>query len=151
MATLPQELVRASEVVQILGGPEVLESPPRSAAEWHALILEGLPYASLESVMGSYHLTRSEVCETLDLSERTFSRRRNEERLRPDESDRLYRMARVVAKATEVLGDTEKASQWLRRSNRALGGRSPLDLMRTDLGTRQVELVLGRIEHGIAG
>ncbi len=151
MAETLRDPVQPSEVVQILGGPEVLENPPRSAAEWHALILEGLPYASLESVMGSYDLTRSEVCETLDLSERTFSRRRNEERLRPDESDRLYRLARVVANATEVLGDTAKATQWLRRSNRALGGQSPLFLMRTDLGTRQVEVALGRIEHGIVG
>jgi putative toxin-antitoxin system antitoxin component (TIGR02293 family) len=151
MASVVHEVPRSSDVVQILGGREVLENPPSSAEEWHALILEGLPYASLEAVMASYRLTRSEVCETLDLSGRTFSRRKNEERLRPDESDRLYRMARVVAKATEVLGDTEKASLWLRRSNRALGGRSPLYLMRTDLGTRQVERDLGRIEHGIVG
>ena len=78
-----------------------------------------------------------------------FSRRKIEQRLQPGESDRLYRMARIAARATEVFGDTEKAALWLHRSNRALGGHPPLGLVRTDLGSRQVEQVLGRIEHGV--
>ncbi|MCP4203915.1 MAG: DUF2384 domain-containing protein [bacterium] len=137
------------DVVRILGGRAVLERRPRSSAELRARILDGLPYAALESVMVIFHLERSEVCEALDLSPRTFSRRRVEQRLQPDESDRLYRMARIAARATEVFGDTERAASWLHRSNRALGGHPPLRLVRTDLGSRQVEQVLGRIEHGI--
>jgi putative toxin-antitoxin system antitoxin component (TIGR02293 family) len=49
------------------------------------------------------------------------------------------------------LGSEEKAARWLRRPNRALGNQAPLDLMDSDIGTRQVEEVLGRIEHGIVG
>lgn len=137
------------DVVHILGGRAAFERRPRSSAELRARILDGLPYAALESVMGIFHLERSEVCEALDLSPRTFSRRKIERRLQPDESDRLYRMARIAARATEVLGDTETAARWLHRSNRALGGDPPLHLVRTDLGSRQVEQVLGRIEHGV--
>jgi putative toxin-antitoxin system antitoxin component (TIGR02293 family) len=46
------------------------------------------------------------------------------------------------------LGSEEKAIQWLRRPNRALGNQTPLELMDTDIGAKQVEDVLGRIEHG---
>lgn len=63
-----------------------------------------------------------------------------------DESDRLLSIA---ARAAEVLGSEEKASRWLHSPNRALDGRRPLDIVDTDLGAREVEAVLGRIEHGV--
>jgi putative toxin-antitoxin system antitoxin component (TIGR02293 family) len=133
----------AADVGQILGGE------PSSPGKLRASILEGFPFAALESVMARFELARPEVCEALDLSPRTFSRRKIEGRLQPAESDRLYRMARIAARATEVLGATDKAALWLHRSNRALGGHTPLSLVRTDLGSRQVEQILGRIEHGV--
>lgn len=147
--TAAQISTNTADVVQILGGRAALEEKPRSSAELRARILEGLPYAALESVMVMFHLERSEVCEALNLSSRTFSRRKIEQQLQPDESDRLYRMARIAARATEVFGEIEKAARWLHRPNRALGGYPPVRLVRTDLGSRQVEQVLGRIEHGV--
>lgn len=140
-----------SDIVQILGGWSTWETKPRSRAELRDRILDGLPYAALESVMRGLHLDRTEVCEALHLSPRTFSRRKAEGRLQPDESDRLYRLARIGTRATEVLGDAETASRWLHRANRSLGGEAPLRLLSTDLGSRQVEQVLGRIEHGVIG
>jgi len=56
---------------------------------------------------------------------------------------------RIAAQAAEVLGSEEKASRWLHSPNRALGGSRPLDVVDTDLGAREVEAVLGRIEHGV--
>ena len=56
---------------------------------------------------------------------------------------------RIVMKVAEVLGSQEEASRWLDTPNRALGGRTPLELLDTDLGSRQVEDVLGRIAHGV--
>jgi putative toxin-antitoxin system antitoxin component (TIGR02293 family) len=78
-----------------------------------------------------------------------MTRRKNERRLGPAESDRLVRVARILAQASEVLGNTENASTWLQRPNRALGDESPITLLDTDLGSRQIEEVLGRIEHGV--
>jgi putative toxin-antitoxin system antitoxin component (TIGR02293 family) len=51
--------------------------------------------------------------------------------------------------AAEVLGGDQKASRWLYTGIRALGGKLPLELLDTDLGSRQVEEVLGRIERGL--
>ena len=64
------------------------------------------------------------------------------------ESDRLYRLARIVALAKHYLGNEEAAHRWLKRPNRALGGRTPLALIDTELGARAVENVLGRIAYG---
>ncbi len=83
------------------------------------------------------------------MSPRTMARRKGERRLSAMESDRLYRLARVAAHAEEVFGGPEKAGTWLLRPNRALGKAVPFELLDTDEGTRQVEAVLGRIEHGV--
>lgn len=56
---------------------------------------------------------------------------------------------RIVLRTAEILGSQEEASRWLQTPNRALGGRTPMDLLDTEPGNRQVEDVLGRIEHGV--
>jgi putative toxin-antitoxin system antitoxin component (TIGR02293 family) len=58
-------------------------------------------------------------------------------------------LARIIAQATATLGSETKAVGWLRCPNRALGNVPPLELLDTDIGVRQVEDILGRIEHGI--
>jgi putative toxin-antitoxin system antitoxin component (TIGR02293 family) len=69
--------------------------------------------------------------------------------LTPVESDRLYRLARLAALAEEVFEDLDRAREWLRQHQRGLGDRAPLDLMRTEVGAREVEDLLGRIEYGV--
>ena len=64
-------------------------------------------------------------------------------------SDRLYRVASTLFQAVEVLGSIDKARVWFKSPNRALGGKMPLDLLDTDIGTRQVEEVLLRLNYGI--
>ncbi len=68
----------------------------------------------------------------------------------PEQSERALRAARLIAAAGETFGSHEKAAIWLRRRTTALAGDTPLDLLATNEGTRKVEMLLGRIEHGIA-
>ncbi len=63
--------------------------------------------------------------------------------------DRLFRGGRIAAQAEQVLGSRAKASAWLRKPNRALGGAVPLRQLDTDLGAGEVEDVLLRIAHGV--
>jgi putative toxin-antitoxin system antitoxin component (TIGR02293 family) len=93
-------------------------------------------------------LTLKELAAALDLSRRSLQRRRRSGRLAPYESDRLYRLARIVALANEYLGDHERAMRWLKRPNRALGGAAPVTAIDTEPGARQVENILGRIAYG---
>ncbi len=102
----------------------------------------------VEEVMHAAGLTLKELATSLDLSPRSLQRRRREGRLARYESDRLYRLARIVALAKHYLGDDDVATRWLRRPNRALGGSTPLQVIDTELGARAVENVLGRIAYG---
>ena len=143
-------MLRTESIVGALGGRKVLKRRISNLNELRRTVDAGLPYASMEVVMAKFGLARDEAATVLRLPERTLARRKKGRRLRSDESDRLLRLARIGAQATEVLGSEEKAAQWLRRPNRALDNRAPLELLDSDIGAKQVEDVLGRIEHGVA-
>ena len=66
-----------------------------------------------------------------------------------DESDRLYRIARLYERAAEVLGDAETARRWRKKEAWALGGRTPLEFASNEAGAQEVERLLGRIEYGV--
>ncbi len=135
-------------VVEELGGEPVLGRSLRTEMDLQASIREGFPQTVVEEVMHAAGLTLKELATSLDLSPRSLQRRRREGRLAQYESDRLYRLARIIALAKHYLGDDEAARRWLKRPNRALGGSTPLELIDTELGARAVENVLGRIAYG---
>jgi putative toxin-antitoxin system antitoxin component (TIGR02293 family) len=134
-------------VLKALGGERVLGRPLASDSDLRDAIREGFPHAVLQEVMRASGLTLQELATALDLSSRSLQRRRRG-RLARFESDRLYRMARLLALARESLGEGERAVRWLKRTNRALGGLAPLAAIDTELGARQVENLLGRIAYG---
>jgi putative toxin-antitoxin system antitoxin component (TIGR02293 family) len=135
-------------VVQELGGRRTLGRALSSDRELREAIREGFPPAVLEELMRASGLTLKELASALDLSVRSLQRRRRGGRLARFESDRLYRLARLVAIANQYLGDHERATRWLKHPNRALGGIAPVSAIDTELGARQVESILGRIAYG---
>src|SRR5215510_10037181 len=135
-------------VVEELGGEPILGRSFRTETDLQDAIREGLPQTVVEEVMHAAGLTLKELATSLDLSARSLQRRRHEGRLARYESDRLYRLARIVALAKSSIGDNGRAIEWLKRPNRALGGKVPLDIVDTELGARAVEDVLGRIAYG---
>lgn len=141
-------LDEVNAVVEELGGEAVLGAHLRTTADLQTAIREGFPQTVVEEVMHSASISLKELAETLDLSQRSLQRRRREGRLARFESDRLYRLARIVALAKQYIGDAEAATRWLKRPNHALGGKPPLELINTELGARTVEDVLGRIAYG---
>jgi putative toxin-antitoxin system antitoxin component (TIGR02293 family) len=141
-------MLHTAALVEALGGRKVFKRRITRLDELRETVKAGLPYASLEALLGKFGLAREEAAAALHLPRRTIARRKKERKLQADESDRLLRLARISALAASILGGEEKAAQWLRRANRALGNRTPLELMDSDIGTRQIEEVLGRIDHG---
>lgn len=56
---------------------------------------------------------------------------------------------KVVARATDVIGDREQALRWLGTPVRALNFQTPVSQLATPQGTEAVEIVLSRLEHGV--
>ncbi|MCI0435936.1 MAG: DUF2384 domain-containing protein [Gemmatimonadetes bacterium] len=139
----------AHAVAEQLGGKRILKREVRSDLDLIAAIEAGLPVAAVEAVIRAGMLSASEV-HALVIPRRTLAHRKERAgRLTAEQSDRLARVVRVAARASEAIGDAEKAARWLRKPGRALQGKRPLDLLETDVGARMVEQVLGRIEHGL--
>jgi putative toxin-antitoxin system antitoxin component (TIGR02293 family) len=139
----------AHRVAERLGGPPVLERTVESDLDLAEVVEGGLPVAAVESVIRSGTFSAGEIY-ALVLPRRTLTHRRQKgQRLTAEESDRLARAVRLATYAEEAIGNVEKAARWLRTPNRALVGKRPLDLLNSDLGTRMVEQVLGRVEYGL--
>lgn len=109
----------------------------------------GLPFAEVEALQAGLDLPLEKLAPKLGLSKATLHRRKHEGRLTPSESDRVMRYARLLGRAVEVLESADAARRWLSRPQYALGGAVPLDYAETEAGAREVENVLGRIEHGV--
>ncbi len=111
---------------------------------------EGLSYAAFERLKHRLDVTSQELANAALIPLRTLARRKKAGRMQPDESDRLVRLARVFARAIELYeGDSEGAQAWMMRPNRAFGEVSPFEMVKTDVGAREVENLIGRIEHGV--
>jgi putative toxin-antitoxin system antitoxin component (TIGR02293 family) len=139
-----------SAIAELLGGRLALGKDIETTAELVELTREGLPADIINTMAGELAIQKVIVAKMLGISERTLSRRiAVNALLTAEESDRMVRLARVLAQAKETLGDMEKAGRWLQTSNRALEGDRPFDRLDTDAGVRSVEQVLGRIAYGV--
>ena len=54
-----------------------------------------------------------------------------------------------MGKAVEVMESEDNARQWLTSPQVGLGGAVPLEYAETEVGAREVEDLLGRIEFGV--
>ena len=112
-------------------------------------IQKGLPFVELVALQKKIDLPLEQVAAKLSISRSTLQRRKSAGRLSPDESDKVLRYARLLEHATDVFGDVDKARAWLKHPQYGLGGAVPLDYAETEIGAREVDNLLGRIDYGV--
>lgn len=110
----------------------------------------GFSYKAFERLQRNLDLTTEELAKLVHITLRTLARRREEGRLTTEESDRLLRASRVFGKALALFeGDLEAARTWFSKPSPALGDRTPQAVSSTEIGAREVEHLVGRLEHGV--
>lgn len=113
-------------------------------------IHRGLSYAAFERFQRNTELPYRVLARAVEIPERTLARRKESGRFQPDETDRLIRISRIVARAIELFeGSANAARNWLTHPVLALGGRTPIEFASTDVGAIEVESLIGRLAHGI--
>lgn len=120
-----------------------------SANRLIAAVRDGLEMQELEDLRSSFGLPMERLAPKLGLSKATLHRRKAQGKLAPEESDKVLRFARLMGKATAVMESHEAARQWLTSPQHGLGGAAPVDYAETEIGAREVEDLLERIEHGV--
>jgi putative toxin-antitoxin system antitoxin component (TIGR02293 family) len=109
----------------------------------------GLPVQELNDLQAMLEVPMEKLGPMLGISKATLHRRKAEGRLDQAESDRVVRFARLMGRAVEVLESEDNARQWLTSPQFGLGGAVPLEYAETEVGAREVEDLLGRIEYGV--
>lgn len=109
----------------------------------------GLAVQELDDLRSSLDLPMERLVPMLGISKATLHRRKAAGRLDLVESDRVLRFARLLGKAAAVLESVENARLWLTSPQIGLGGAVPLEYAETEVGAREVEDLLGRIEYGV--
>ena len=61
----------------------------------------------------------------------------------------MLRLVRLLSQTESVYGSRDRALAWLRRAHPRLRGRTPLEMARTDTGSRIVEELLVQIDEGM--
>jgi putative toxin-antitoxin system antitoxin component (TIGR02293 family) len=112
----------------------------------------GLPSIWINHLKKILHITNSQIAELLGISGKTLERIRvnsSSKKLNEITSDRLYRVLNIFYKTVAVLEETDEAKIWLKSPQYGLGNEIPLELLKTEAGAKEVESLLGRIEHGV--
>ena len=121
---------------------------PTSGLELAELVEKGLPTKNLD-ILKARGLTFTEMANTV-ISPRTLKHRKARgENLSPAETERAVRVASIIRLAEEVFGNRETGLRWLREEDDHLGDRTPLRLLHTEAGGREIEAMLHGIAHGI--
>lgn len=124
-----------------------LTLPARTAPE--DVVEAGLPASVVRDFAAASGISVADVGQIVGASVRTMARKlAKDERLGAAESDRAYRLFDAVARAVHSFGDVEKALRWLQRNIPSLGNRTPIELLRTEIGTREVLSAVDRISYG---
>ncbi len=133
-----------------LAGTKSLGVAP-TLPELVSMVHAGLPFEMFSRLEKCTGWTSHRLAHVLDISAATLDRRRKAGRFSATESDRLLRLARVTELAVELFEDDQEAAwDWLNTEQPALGGAKPLDYATTEVGAREVERVIQRLEHGVA-
>lgn len=122
--------------------------PLQSDGDLARLVEEGLPLSSVDSL--STNGISNEEIYRLIVPRRTLTLRKARHKLLTrDESDRAVWIARAISQAEQVFGNDAKAARWLRKPKQRFEGCTPLDLLRSGIGSRIVEEMLLQIDYGI--
>ncbi len=138
----------------LLGGQETIKKPVQNSLDAHDLLMVGLPTSALLYLTAqvSFLANVGTLDKTIGLSVRTLQRRKKEPQdniLSVEQSNRTWKFAEILGRATDILGSKEEAEAWMNAPALGLDQRKPIDLLATAVGLEAIEDYLTRIEYGV--
>jgi putative toxin-antitoxin system antitoxin component (TIGR02293 family) len=112
-------------------------------------IQAGLSFRAVRNLQNALDLPLEKIAAFLGMSRATLHRRKAQGKIARNESEKLVRYQRLLKRAEDVFGNTAAAREWLTRAQPGLGNAKPVEFARTEIGAREVENLLGRIEYGV--
>ena len=145
--------VELTKVAELLGGQQILRRQLQNPFEAHEMLMRGLPGKALTHLVQNLVVLSwdDSFARAIGMSLRTYQRHTSAgaKLLSQEQSGRTWKLAEILAKATEVLGSRTEAEQWLERPAIGLNQRRPIDLLATPTGVEMVESFLERLDYGV--
>lgn len=113
------------------------------------LVRKGIPRSAFDVFSNKSSLSRSRISSIIHISDRSIQRRKKDQRLSVNSSEKLVELARLFALGEEVFENLDLFKKWIEAPSIALGGYKPIDMLDTSLGFDMVRAELLRIEHGV--
>lgn len=134
----------------VRGEPRRSKADKFSPSKVIEMLDKGLSFGELEDLQGILELPAEKLAAMLQISKATFHRRKGGSGTLPAAvAERVVRYARLLGLASKVFDELGAAKQWLNAPQFGLGGAVPLEYAKTEIGAREVENLLGRIEYGV--
>ncbi|NOY58391.1 MAG: DUF2384 domain-containing protein [Calditrichaeota bacterium] len=128
--------------------PNLIE-PELNLPQMIKSIENGLPVSNFKKLRDNLGLPDKDLAKYIRIPKSTLAIRKKRGKFSFEESERLYRIQRLFTKALDVFEDADLTRKWLKEDAYGLGDVSPLEYAGTEIGAREVEDLLGRIEHGV--
>jgi putative toxin-antitoxin system antitoxin component (TIGR02293 family) len=126
----------------------IVALPDRPAPDFTS-VEHGIALDELAAFVADSGLGWANVYETVIPSRTLKHRKARNEPLSLDESDRFARLVRLYQFAVKVFGESEQALRWLSLPKDRFDNRTPIQMLRTDIGGRLVEEMLVQIDEGM--
>ena len=139
---LPKEMKPESKIM-------VEENAEASQTPIVERLREGFPMKEFRLLQDLLLIPEEELGRYLGVSPATLHRRKKSGRLETSESERVVRFARLFGIIMEVFKTKGATREWLKTANPGTAGESPLSYADTEFGAREVEYLIGRIDHGV--
>ena len=141
--------METASIIDVLGGVNVLPYKIENRMDLIELSNKGVTKDALLRLVKYLNISIGLMADLITITERTIQRYDREKSFNRMVSEQILQIAEVAAKGTNVFGDKEKFLLWLKQPNKALAGKTPINLLNSRFGTEMILDELGRIEHGV--
>jgi putative toxin-antitoxin system antitoxin component (TIGR02293 family) len=138
-------------VVEVMGGSAAVHAPVRGLTDLRTEIRKGLRLEALHKTVEHVFRDPAERRRFLYrvVPEGSYKRRVKVGHLTPGESERVARLASVIALAEYVWRDRDGAREFLTARHPELGDQPPIEVAVDEFGARHVEEILMGTLHGM--
>ena len=109
----------------------------------------GVSKKDLVSLKEKTSLDYDKLAKTLSVTRSTLINKKAGEKFNSTVSEKIVGLAEIYSYGYEVFEDKEKFNSWISRPNKALGGKTPFELLDSQFGREEVKNIIGRIDYGV--
>lgn len=120
-----------------------------SPMDYYRYSQNGLTKRIIANFAKNADISISYLTSLANINIRTLQRKKEEEKLSAEISEKMLQVAQVFAKGSEVFDSLESFKDWLETPNISLDGAVPSKLISSRYGAEMVLDCLGRIQYGV--